>query len=403
LRKIVHVSGSPSSVRSFIQLTALVNVNSGAIGESSPAGLTLAQKLINLKGQGVQGVAMLQVMIAKNRLAELVDYLLQDSPVVGPVAAGCGQYRFAEVQRLEDMSLDAIPTILPPKKYYLPQYETLLEYDITHGQRMQALVEVERRVLFGVRTCDLAGIQCLNVVFADRPRDMHYMIRKGFIFLIGLECNHYCDHHASCALMRTHLPRGGYDLFLSELEQGYFVHINTQWGEDVVETSGLFQPVGPSERQQLQDLRTAKRKIFHSEVSIRYQDIATLFEKTFDSAVWSEIGERCLSCGNCTNVCPTCYCFDMLDEPSLDLNRGRRLRVWDSCQHENFAKVAGGESFRPLRSERKRHRFNRKFHYPMERYQRMFCTGCGRCSRTCMAKIDLKKTLNALLAEEVGA
>ena len=107
--------------------------------------------------------------------------------------------------------------------------------------------------------------------------------------------------------------------------------------------------------------------------------------------------EKCLSCGNCTNVCPTCYCFDVRDEPELDLSKGRRIRVWDSCQHESFAKVAGGESFRKQRSERQRHRFSRKYSYPMARYKRLFCTGCGRCSRSCMAKIAMKETLAALL------
>ncbi|ORJ57699.1 Ni/Fe hydrogenase subunit beta [Geothermobacter hydrogeniphilus] len=338
-------------------------------------------------------------MIAKTKLADLVSFLALCGKVVGPVPLGHGQFKFAEVRSLAEMALDYIPTILPPKKYFMPQYETLLRYDGADGQQMQAVVEVEELVLFGVHTCDLAGIQCLNVVFSDRPRDLHYMIRKNHITLIGLECSDYCDSYASCAMLRNHLPKGGYDLFFSELSDGYFVDIKTQKGEQLVEESGLFEPVSDAAREQLQELRRAKKQIFRSEVPIRYQDIPRLFDETFDSDVWTRIGEKCLSCGNCTNVCPTCYCFDVMDEPDLDLTRGRRIRVWDSCQHETFAKVAGDESFREQRSDRKRHRFNRKFRYPMKRYKRMFCTGCGRCSRSCMAKIDLKETLGALMEE----
>ncbi|MCL4536589.1 MAG: 4Fe-4S dicluster domain-containing protein [Nitrospirae bacterium] len=109
--------------------------------------------------------------------------------------------------------------------------------------------------------------------------------------------------------------------------------------------------------------------------------------------------ERCLACGNCTNVCPTCYCFDIIDEIELDMKTGRRYRRWDSCQLEPFAKVAGGENFRKERSARQRHRYYRKFRYPVSKFARFFCTGCGRCSRTCMAKINLKDVLSALLKE----
>jgi sulfhydrogenase subunit beta (sulfur reductase) len=340
-----------------------------------------------------------QALIRKTKLAELVTFLAARQKVVGPVPLSHGQFKFAEVSTLAEMDLNYIPTILPPKKYFMPQHETLLTYDVSKGQEMRAVVEVEELVLFGVHTCDLAGIQCLNVVFSDRPQDLHYMIRKNYITLIGLECSDYCDSYANCAMLHNHLPKGGYDLFLSELEDCYFVDINTHKGELLVEESGLFEPVTPLEDKQMQELRNAKKKIFKSEVPISYQNIPRLFDETFDSDVWRQIGEKCLSCGNCTNVCPTCYCFDVLDEPELDLSKGRRIRVWDSCQHENFAKIAGGESFRDERLDRKRHRFNRKFRYPMVRYKRMFCTGCGRCSRTCMAKIDLKETISALMEE----
>ncbi len=340
---------------------------------------------------------MKYAVMQKNRLDDFIKVLCKQEKLVGPVSKGQGQYAFHEIRNFEELSLDHIPTILPPKKYFMPQHETLVEYDINRKPPMEAVVEVEPIVLMGVHTCDLAGIQCLNIVFSDRPRDLNYLIRKKYITIIGFECNDYCDSYASCGLMHNFLPNGGYDLFMTDLGGEYIFHINTQTGEDLVTRYGsFFSEATPHHINELEAFHQRKHSIFKPEVDVERTTLAQLFQKGFDSAVWDDLGNRCLSCGNCTNVCPTCYCFDVNDEPNLDLKTGKRIRVWDSCQNEPFAKVAGGESFREHRKDRKRHRFNRKFNYPFKRWGRFFCTGCGRCSRTCMAEINLKDTIAQL-------
>ena len=341
------------------------------------------------------------VTLQKHLFNDFVESLASRTKVVAPVSKGNNQFSFQEVSRGEQITLNYIPTILPPKKYFMPEYEVLVEYDASQGQKMQPVVEVENLVLFGVHTCDLAGIQCLDVVFGDRPKDLNYLIRKGYVTVIGLECNDYCDDYASCGLMGNFLPRGGYDLFFTDLGEYFMVNVATQRGGNMVEASSFWKEATPENFREFLFLREGKQKIFQPEVPIDRHIIPQMFKEGFEAKVWEEIGNRCLSCANCTNVCPTCYCFDVKDVPNLDFNTGKRIRVWDSCQNEPFAKIASGESFRAQRSDRKRHRFNRKFSYPVRRYNRFFCTGCGRCSRTCMAKIDLKETI-AQLALEVG-
>jgi len=339
---------------------------------------------------------MSYVVLNKNQLNSFIVQLSAKQKVVAAVNKGHNSYAFEEVHSSDEISIKYIPTILPPKKYFMPQYETLIEYDVRETPKTKVVIEYEPLVLFGVHTCDLAGIQCLNIVLSDRPKDLHYLYRKNKMIIMGLECNDYCDSFASCALMGNHLPFGGYDLFLTELEESFLIHVQTKVGEDLVESMSFIRKAEPSHLKALEKIRSRKREIFRNEVDVERDEIPSLFDKGFDHPVWKEIGDRCLACGNCTNVCPTCYCFDVMDIPNLDMKTGRRVRVWDSCQNEPFAKIASGESFRAERSDRKRHRFYRKFKYHNERFNKYYCTGCGRCSRTCMAKIDLKETITAL-------
>ncbi|MFH1683943.1 MAG: 4Fe-4S dicluster domain-containing protein [Candidatus Margulisiibacteriota bacterium] len=343
---------------------------------------------------------MQYVTLKKADLNKFISELAQDHKVVAPAAKGYDKYAFEEVTKGEEVAREYIPTILPPKKYFMPQYETLATFDTTNGQQMEPVVEYEKMVLFGARTCDLAGIQCLNMVFSERPKDLNYLVRKNQVTIIGFECNDYCDEYASCRLVHNHTPNGGYDLFFTDLGEKFIVHINTQAGDEIVAKTQLFEPVTDADLKALDKVRDKKREIFANEVPVVHENIPQVFDKSFDSKVWEELGKKCLACGNCTNVCPTCYCFDVIDEPNLDLKTGKRYRRWDSCQNETFAKVAGGESFREDRGARQRHRYYRKFKYPMNKFSRLFCTGCGRCSRTCMAKINLKETLIKLVEEQ---
>ena len=341
------------------------------------------------------------VILPKASFSAFISRLSKLQKLVAPVAKGHNNYAFEEVSSGAEIAVTYIPTVLPPKKYFFPQKETLMEYNISRGLDVHAVVEYERMALFGVHTCDLAGIQCLNMVFSRRPKDYNYLIRKNKIDIIGIECNDYCDEYASCNLVNASMPSGGYDLFFTDMGDHFIVHINTQVGDEIVDAAKVFERAGREHLRELVRLREHKRTIFRNELPIEPRDIPDLFDKCFESPIWNDLDARCLACGNCTNVCPTCYCFDIIDEVNLDLRGGRRYRRWDSCQLEPFAKVAGGENFRKERSARQRHRYYRKFRYPVPRYSRFFCTGCGRCSRTCMAGISLKGTMTTLIEEGI--
>jgi sulfhydrogenase subunit beta (sulfur reductase) len=111
-------------------------------------------------------------ILEKKHFNDFISEIAKGQKVVAPVAKGYHQFAFEEVTSGNQISLNYIPTILPPKKYFMPQNETIATYDTSKGQNMKRVVEYEELVLFGVHTCDLAGIQCLNIAFSEHPKDI---------------------------------------------------------------------------------------------------------------------------------------------------------------------------------------------------------------------------------------
>jgi sulfhydrogenase subunit beta (sulfur reductase) len=178
----------------------------------------------------------------------------------------------------------------------------------------------------------------------------------------------------------------------------FIIHINSVEGRSLIEKANLFEKTKNQKavKYELVKIQKEKQKNFPVSLDPKYKEINRIFRKSYDSPVWADVGKRCVSCGNCTAVCPSCYCFNIYDEVNLDIKDGDRMRMWDSCQLDEFALVASGENFRKERFSRQRHRYYRKFDYPIRKHNKFFCVGCGRCTRTCMAKISLIETLNAL-------
>lgn len=338
-------------------------------------------------------------ILKKPLLYDFINDLVFSSNVVAPVYQGYNNYSFQKITSPNQVALKYIPTIIPPKKYFLPPMETLIEFKKEEDLHTEPVIYYDELILFWLHTCDIAGIKCLNTVFSETPKDTYFLFRNKHITIIGFECNEYCDEYASCAFVGAHLPTTGYDLMFTELSEYYIVHVHSSKGAEIIEKTNYFENALNHHLDELKEIREKKSKLFFNEIPTERRYLPDLFDRSFNASLWKELEQRCLSCGNCTAVCPTCYCFDIREEVNLSLKSGERYRVWFSCQLDPFAKVAGGHDFRKERSARQRHRFYRKFKYPIDRYGLVFCTGCGRCSRTCMAKINLKEVLKSLVKE----
>lgn len=341
-------------------------------------------------------------ILPKQEFESFVGRLLPDFRVAGPVAHN-GGFAFQEIGDPAELKLEYPTTILPPKKYLLPTREVLFSYNRSNGVDITSPEPPRPTVILGVHTCDLHAIQLLDHVFSSGHADPGYINRRKQTYLISIECLAPCDEHSFCKSMGTLTADEGYDLHLTDLGDAYAVDVGSAAGEELLEKYAKSSPSTPEQVQRLNGVLSEKWGRFPYRLNFDVSELPSLLDMSMKSPLWEELGQRCLSCAACTNVCPTCFCFDVRDEVELDLKRGQRVRMWDSCQLDEFATVAGGHNFRKSRALRQRHRFLRKGKYILEAHQHLGCVGCGRCARACLVDITPVGVFNELYRlQEIG-
>ena len=300
-------------------------------------------------------------IISKTDLSRWFDSLKSKGRIYGPTRKE-GAFVYRLVSEFAEMSLLHVPTILPPKKYLFPQRELLFRFTTRPFTTTPAPPPTGESILFGVHTCDIAGSQCLDAVFRDAPSDPSYLARQERTTIVGVECMDYCDSHASCAAVGTHVHKGGYDVMLTDIGEAYVIYVKTEKGEGLVKGRKYVRALRSTDEEQLARARERKAGNFHREFQGTMAEVDEAFDRGFHSPVWTDVGRRCVGCTNCTAVCPTCFCFDPLkDTVALNLADGQRQRYWERMRcSPGFAEVSGGENFRRERSDRLRHRVFRK-------------------------------------------
>lgn len=337
--------------------------------------------------------------IAKSELDLFVSVLPAFGELHAPIERR-GVIVFDRPQRWSDVKMDYKRTVLPPKKYVLPPREAMFAFSGDGGYQDLLSEAARPLVLFGVHAYDIFGLNILDRVFAQgRYQDPYYITRRRNLVVIGVDFEP--DEHHFAASMDADFVDHGFDLFLSDLGDDYLVLVGTSRGDDIVTKSGCLMRE-PSEADFAEyKRRSALRRASYS-IQVDLGDLPQILEMEYHSRLWEELGRRCLSCGACSLVCPTCYCYDVRDEVELGDRKGRRVRSWDSCLYRTHALVAGGENFRKARSSRIKFRYYHKQRGFVAEYGRPSCVGCGRCIVTCPAGIDIVKVIQAIRGGEYG-
>ena len=290
----------------------------------------------------------------------------------------------------------------PPKRYVFPHIERLLKIERNNGDlRVEPTYEAPKRAIFGIRSCDIAGIFHLDRFYLGRDfRDIYYENRRKNLLLINVACTDpEVDIGEECFCVCSDTgpaARDHFDLQLMDLGDEFMAVAGTPAGEamftDPIFRKGTKAHVA-KRRAILEDVRKRFKPVTTSWFSAAISDVTRekILEKT-----WEEIGNRCLECGGCTYVCPACTCFTATDR-QVGPNEIERVRIWDSCAFGGFTRMAGGFNPRRAVHDRRNRRFFRKLaHYFIQRELSMACAGCGRCAAVCHGDIGMPSVVEMI-------
>ncbi len=340
-------------------------------------------------------------VISRKDLAVFVDDLIKTraaGEVIGIKAQG-NKYNFGPLKSAAELRLDYDISLLPPKKHFFPARETVLKYEVGKSPRVEPEVEEKKLCMIGVHPYDIRAIFLFDAVYGGDHPDPNYFLKRNDAFIIGVDCLNP-NPKAFAASLGTATIEDGFDLMLTDIGDTYYVTVGTTRGNNLLNKHAKnVVDATPADQDKRDKARKDALKKYQVSLKMEPGTIPALLDATWESKVFSDKAATCFSCGSCVMVCPTCVCFDVQDDMSLNLKDGARFRQWDACMLPEFAKVASGENFREHKEQRFRHRMYRKGKYLVERYKNPGCVGCGRCATACLAEIASPAETYNLLKE----
>lgn len=339
------------------------------------------------------------LIVKKEELNKLLNKFQENHKVYGPIESGYDS-TFDEITSIDQLHLDYHSTILPPKKFFLPPKDTLFEFEKNKKTTLYEKQEITKKILFGVHPCDVNAILKLDKFFSETFEDHFYIKNRKNTVIVALNCVEPSET-SFCLFTKTgpYLQQG-YDLLMTDIGTKYLLEIGSPIGENLVNDLNFKNAKEFDFKEKNNRLKFMEKK-FKKFIDPTW--LPKIAHENINHEVWNKLGEfggvagsfPCLSCGSCTFVCPTCYCFDIYDTMDIDFKKGYRKRELDSCQLLEYGEVAQGGNFRRDRTDRIRHWMMCKFGAAAGGINSS-CVGCGRCIRICPSKIDLTEVAKEL-------
>jgi len=288
-------------------------------------------------------------------------------------------------------------TVISARAHFLPSFEEMFRYQKgSEGYQIEVPEpDKQKQLIFGIRPCDAKALTILDMTFKDGYQDPYYISRRNNTVLIGLGCT---NPRESCFCTSLGIRPGessDVDLMLTDIGDQFLIEQVSQAGKELIAKTGWLEEASEADEVKAKE---AKETSF-GKVTRRI-DVESVKERllpSFDNEeYWERTAAKCISCGICTLLCPTCYCFDINDE--LVKKQGVRFRSWDSCGFAIYTKMPM-ENPREEKWRRVRQKVCHKYEfYPMS-FDTIACTGCGRCIRLCPVNWDITQCLEGLPAK----
>lgn len=333
----------------------------------------------------------MQVYLKKEKIKDLINALVSDNYAVFAPVKEKDKYFYRQLKKEQYPELESNSNLKPVnsiKEVFLLQSETLFTYKYEDKQLIPENSDkfFVPTVIFGSKPCDSDALKILDKVYTLDYKDELYLGKRDKTVIISLVCSEMNPPCFCTSVNRAPDSSMGSDVMLYETKEdkaGYIVKSVTEKGEEFIRKYfSIFFDVQANQTPITPVLNPPKEDI---------SKVKEWLSKNFENAFWqNDIIKRCLGCGICTFTCPTCHCFDIVDETSL--KAGTRRRNWDGCMLPNFTKMFVHQP-RPEAYRRWRQRLEHKFYYYPDKFEHTLCVGCARCFSNCPVGIDIIELL----------
>lgn len=323
-------------------------------------------------------------ILNKGKLKDLLNSLADEAQVFAPVNEdGVIKFQPWTDDKGVDLSSNAL---LPPKDLLFSQTETMYRYTAkgVKADVTEAAVGSDKQVIFAIRPCDVRSFLMMDDVFLTKGyEDDYYKNKRDNTILISLGCKDpeptcFCD---SMGIDKSESEHA--DIVMFDLGEQLALEAKTDAGKTLLDSFS-----------ELEDGSADKPDTSECSIKVEPQGLSEKLAKMFEHPYWEELSRKCIGCGACTYLCPTCHCFDIRRKNVGD--EGFQFRCWDSCMFSEYTRMAGGHNPRPSKKERVRNRFLHKLQYFPERYEKVACVGCGRCLAKCPVNMDITRIIKEL-------
>lgn len=340
------------------------------------------------------------LVIGKSRMDELVASLSKNYDVFAPVDDGT--VAFKRIDSMKNVSF-AKNSTKPPKGVLFPQTDSFFKFKVGKGKIELIQPDKEKKIaILGIRPCDARSLSVFDKVFAAGEFvDTYYADRRKNALLIGYACVNPAPNCFCTSFDINPGTAGDVDVLLTDIGDKYHVNAISEKGREVVKSAEkLFSKASAADDNAAKKVHGAAKGMIKRTANTK--DLLERMDRSFESPLWGKTAARCLSCGICTFLCPTCYCFDIQDELRGETGTGARKRMWDACTFPEYTLHASGHNPRPARMNRLRNRFFHKLSYCPKNIGLIACVGCGRCVNNCPVNIDIIEIMDKVGMEKAA-